>query len=247
MHPQAQRTWIWIVAVLAGVWSGIAVFMWVTSDQVSNPEKVLALMAEAPWRDNPNLKDSLRQAYLDRVIASQNLLDFSQRRDLRDEGDEAVTAFFDTLTEPEQHRYADGTVKPFLNKVVKILDSMSVETRRNITARLRKETGAGGGRGGRDRERERREGPVPATPAAEPAPANTGTGTGTGATATAPAAAASTPPPEPAKTPAPKEGEFDDFIGLGLEMQYQEAPARRKLEMGQMLENMQAFLQGFRR
>lgn len=231
MHPQAQRTWIWIAAVLTVAWSAIGALMWVTADQVSNPEKVVALMAEAPWRNNPNLKDSLRQAYLDRVIASQNLLDFSQRRDLRDEGHDAVMAFFDSLSEAEQHRYADGTVKPFLNKVVKILDSMSVETRKSITARLRRETGGGSGRGERQRERQDANdaGAAPTQPS------------------TAGNSASSPPPTEPAKAATPKEGEFDDFIGLGLEMQYQEATARRKLEMGQMLENMQAFLQGFRR
>jgi len=43
------------------------------------------------------------------------------------------------------------------------------------------------------------------------------------------------------------EGEFDDMIGFGLEMQYRDAKPAKKLEMAQMLENMQAFLQGFRR
>ncbi len=45
----------------------------------------------------------------------------------------------------------------------------------------------------------------------------------------------------------PEEDELDDMIGFGLEMQYHDASPARKLEMAQMLENMLAFLQGFRR
>lgn len=194
---------------LTGVWSAVALYMWSTDDEVSHPEKVLTLMQEAPWRDNPNLNAERRLAYLDRVIASQNQLDYQQRRDFRDEGEEAQMAFFDTLTESEQHHYADGTVKPHLNKVVNILDKMSVETRQSIASRLRRETGAARS----DRERDNRA-PAPGT----------------------------TPPAN-----APKEGEFDDFLGIGLALQYDEATPRRKIEMGRMLENMQAFLQGFRR
>ncbi len=210
MHAQSQRTWTLTFFALAVVWAAVGFLMWSTSEQVSNPDKVLALMQDAPWRDNPNLNDRLRLAYLDRVIASQNRLDFQQRREFRDEGEEAQLAFFDTLTETEQHHYADGTVKPHLNKVVNILDKMSADTRKSITARLRRETG---GAPRSDRERE---------------------GRGAGSAATSPPS-------------QPQEGEFDDFIGLGLVMQYDEASARRKLEMGRMLENMQAFLQGFRR
>jgi hypothetical protein len=203
---QLNRTWTSILIFLAGLWSAVAAVMWTTEDRISYPEKVLELMREAPWRDNPNLNDSLRSAHLERVIASQNLLDFSQRRDLREEGEAELRAFFDSLTEAEQNRYADGTVEHHLKKVVRILEAMSPETRRSITARLRRETG---GRADKGRERE-------------------------GAAAT----------PKPAET---VEGEFDDMIGFGLEMQYRDAKPAKKLEMAQMLENMQAYLQGFRR
>ena len=206
MHVQSQRTWTILLLALTGVWSAVAFFMWRTDDQVSDPEKVLALMQDAPWRDNPNLNEERRRVYLDRVIASQNLLDFQQRRDFRDDGEEAQLAFFDTLTESEQHHYADGTVKPHLNKVVGILDKMSVETRQSLASRLRRETT--GSSQQNPKPRRDNDGGAPAPP---------------------------------------KEGELDDFLGLGLVIQYDEASPRRKLEMGRMLENMQAFLQGFRR
>lgn len=203
-----NRTWIQILIFLAGTWTAVAVVMWMTEDQVSHPEKVLALMQAAPWQENPNLNDGLRAEYLERVIASQNRLDFSQRRDIREEGEATLRTFFDSLTEKEQHRYADGTVEHHLKKVVNILEAMSPETRRSITARLRRETG---GRGEKEKTKDGK------------------------------------PPGDPTKAEGSVEGEFDDMIGFGLEMQYRDSTPAKKLEMAQMLENMQAFLQGFRR
>lgn len=203
-----NRTWIQILIFLAGTWTAVAVVMWMTEDQVSHPEKVLALMQAAPWQENPNLNDGLRAEYLERVIASQNRLDFSQRRDIREEGEATLRTFFDSLTEKEQHRYADGTVEHHLKKVVNILEAMSPETRRSITARLRRETG---GRGEKEKSKDEK------------------------------------PPGDAAKAEGSVEGEFDDMIGFGLEMQYRDSTPAKKLEMAQMLENMQAFLQGFRR
>lgn len=203
-----NRTWIQILIFLAGTWTAVAVVMWMTEDQVSHPDKVLGLMQAAPWQENPNLNDGLRAEYLERVIASQNRLDFSQRRDIREEGEATLRTFFDSLSEKEQHRYVDGTVEHHLKKVVNILEAMSPETRRSITARLRRETG---GRGEKEKSKEGK------------------------------------PPADTAKAGGSVEGEFDDMIGFGLEMQYRDSTPAKKLEMAQMLENMQAFLQGFRR
>lgn len=202
-----NRTWTAIALGLAAAWSVVAAVMWLTEDQVSSPDKVLGLMQNAPWHANPNLNDALRLAHLERVIANQNRLDFDQRRRLREDGEETLKSFFDSLSEAEQHRYADGTVEPHLRKVLRILDSMKPEDRRAIAARLRRETG------GRF-----------SSAAREERPAN---------------AESDRPPVE--------EGEFDDMLGFGLEMRYRDSPPARKLEMAQMLENMQAFLQGFRR
>jgi len=203
-----NSTWTRILIFLVGTWTVVGMVMWWTEDQVSHPEKVLTLMQAAPWVENPNLNDGLRSAYLERVIASQNLLDFSQRRQIREEGEAILQAFFDSLSEQEQARYADGTVEHHLKKVVNILEAMSPETRKSITARLRRETG---GRGEKTKSGENK------------------------------------PPSDPAKPAGSVEGEFDDMIGFGLEMQYRDATPAKKLEMAQMLENMQAFLQGFRR
>jgi len=203
-----NRTWTLVLIFVACTWTAVAVVMWSTEDQVSDPEKVMGLMQAAPWQENPNLNDNLRSTYLERVISSQNLLDFSQRRDLREEGETVVRAFFDSLSEPEQHRYADGTVEHHLKKVITILEQVSPETRKGITARLRRETG---GRGDKPKNPEDKQTVDPASPKGS------------------------------------VEGEFDDMIGFGLEMQYRDAKPAKKLEMAQMLENMQAFLQGFRR
>lgn len=203
-----NSTWTRILIFLVGTWTVVGMVMWWTEDQVSHPEKVLTLMQAAPWVQNPNLNDGLRSAYLERVIANQNLLDFSQRRQIREEGEATLQAFFDSLSAQEQARYADGTVEHHLKKVVNILEAMSPETRKSITARLRRETG---GRGEKAKTKEDKT------------------------------------PTGPAPSAGSVEGEFDDMIGFGLEMQFRDATPAKKLEMAQMLENMQAFLQGFRR
>ena len=74
-----NRTWTLVLIFVACTWTAVAVVMWSTEDQVSDPEKVMGLMQGAPWQENPNLNDNLRSAYLERVVTSQNLLDFSQR------------------------------------------------------------------------------------------------------------------------------------------------------------------------
>lgn len=209
-----NRTWTAIAISLVVVWSGVTVVMWLTEDQVSSPDEVLDLMTRAPWLDNPNLNDALRLAYLDKIITNQNRLDFDQRRRLREEGEETLKNFFDSLSDKEQHHYADGTIGPHLRKVVRILDSMTPNDRRAISARLRRETGgrfaSAGPRRSADSTRDERLAPV-----------------------------------EGGR--AEGEGEFDDMLGFGLEMHYRDSNPAQKMEMAQMLENMQAFLQGFRR
>jgi hypothetical protein len=204
-----NRTWTSVLIFVTCTWTAVAVVMWSTEDQVSSPEKVMALMQAAPWLENPNLNDGIRSAYLEQVIASQNLLDFSERRDFREGGETVMKSFFDSLSEAEQHRYADGTVEQHLKKVIAFLEQMSPETRKSIAARLRRETG---GRGDKPKEKE-----------------------GSGPSSSGGAQAGSV------------EGDLDEMIGFGLEMQYRDAKPIKKLEMAQMLENMQAFLQGFRR
>jgi hypothetical protein len=204
-----HRTWSWIGITLAAVWLLVAAVMWLTEDQVSDPEKVLGQMEAAPWRDNPNLNDTLRAAYIDKVVISQNRLDFDQRRRLREEGEATLKAFVESMSEAEQHRYVDGTVEPFLKKVLRIIDTMTPEARKSIAARLRRETGGrqGGGKGAEGRKAEK----------------------------------------EDSGRPPADESELDEMLSFGLELQYRDATPAKKLEMAQMLENLQAFLQGFRR
>ncbi len=215
-----NRTWTLIAFCLACAWTGVAAVMWLTGDQVSTPDKVLALMQNAPWHANPNLNDTLRAVHIDKVVASQNRLDFDQRRRMREDGEETLRTFFDSLSEPEQHRYVDGTVEQHLRKVLRILDSMKPEELRTVTARLRREAGGRFANASRERDRQR-DGERRADGEAGSVEGDTG------------------------ERPA-SEG-FDDMLSFGLEMQYRDATPDRKLEMAQMLENMQAFLQGFRR
>jgi hypothetical protein len=215
MNP--KRIWTIVFLSLLAMWALVGVVMWSTSGSISDPDKVLRLMETAPWLENPNLREDLRKSHLEAVIHSQNLLDFEQRRRLREDGEEQVRTFFESLSPEAQARYADGTVGHHLRKVLQILENTSPETRRSIAARLRRETGRGGRAEGR--------GDRPANGQAAPPSAGGSSGTVEGS----------------------QTDEFDDMIGFGLEMQYHDSSPARKLEMGQMVDNMQAFLQGFRR
>lgn len=44
-----------------------------------------------------------------------------------------------------------------------------------------------------------------------------------------------------------KNESLEEWLGIGLEMQYHDSTAAKKLEMAEMLESMESFLQGFRR
>jgi len=204
-----NRTRLSLGIALAIIWAAVGAVMWLTADQVSSPERVLAALNDPPWKTHPNLRDDLRVAALDKIIALQNRLDLDQRRRLREDGEEVMKAFFDSLSDSEKHQYVDGTVEPSLRKVVSILDAMKPEDRKAISARLRREFG-------------RR----PGAPRTERRPEDGS--------------------PQNATDPAPSDG-LEEWLGLGLEMQYQDATIERKLEMAQMFENVQAFLQGFRR
>jgi len=127
-----QRFWLQIAAFLVLVWGAVAAVMWVTEDSVFSPEKTLALMEGAPWFENEALGAKLRQEHLDNVLASVIKLDFNQRSTMREDGQEIMDRFFESLTDEEKGDYISRTVAENFNSVMQGIEKLPVEERRRI-------------------------------------------------------------------------------------------------------------------
>lgn len=127
-----QRFWLQVSAFLVLVWGAVAAVMWVTEDSVFSPEKTLALMAEAPWFENGNLGPKARQEHLDKVVNSVIKLDFNQRSNMREDGQETMDRFFDSLADDEKSDYIGRTVEENFNSVMKGIEKLPTEERRRI-------------------------------------------------------------------------------------------------------------------
>lgn len=127
-----QRFWLQVAAFLILVWGAVAAVMWVTEDFVFSPEKTLALVADAPWLENENLGVKQRQEYLDKVITSVVKLDLNQRNTLREDGQETMDGFFDSLSDEEKGDYVGRTVTDSFNIVMKGIDKLPADDRRRI-------------------------------------------------------------------------------------------------------------------
>lgn len=134
-----QRFWFQVAAFLVLVWAGVGVVMWVTEDSVFSSEKTLALMANAPWLDNEDYADAPRKAYFNKIVASVLKLDFNQRSEMREDGQETMERFFKSLTDEEKGEYVSRTVEENFKAVMKGLDKMPPEDRRRIIGGIQRE------------------------------------------------------------------------------------------------------------
>ncbi len=136
---QPQRHWIIALIVLVAVWSAVAVVDHLTEDHIGTAEKVLNLMSGAPWAADAKASPLARSQHIDLVVGQMARLTFEQRREMRDEGEETMKAFFDSLTQDERKDYVDRTVQPHLEAVMKGLRAMSGEERRLAMGRFRRD------------------------------------------------------------------------------------------------------------
>lgn len=127
-----QRFWLQIAAFLVLVWGVVAVVMFATEDFVFSPEKTLALMESAPWFENEDLGHEQRQQYLDKIITSIIKLDFNQRANMREDGQEVMERFNKSLTDEEKGEYISRTVEENFKAVMKGIEKLPVEERRRI-------------------------------------------------------------------------------------------------------------------
>ena len=134
-----RRIWLTVAILLAIIWSIVAVVMNQTDHLVSWPDKVIALVEEAPWLQGTEGTHESRQQYLDRVITNFNRLDSPQRRSLREDGQETLDKFYASLSEEEQKEYVNRTVEPYFDGISRALKLMPEEDRKRLVGRMRSE------------------------------------------------------------------------------------------------------------
>lgn len=132
-----QRIWLTAAILLAAIWSVVALVMHETDDLVSWPEKVQDLVEEAPWLAGEKWSDEKRRGYLAKVITNYQRLDVGQRKTLREDAQDSLTKFFDSLTEAEQKEYASRTIEPLFEVIDRGLKALPLEERKRIVNRMR--------------------------------------------------------------------------------------------------------------
>lgn len=119
-------------AALALIWSAVAVVMQVTDPYIVTPEKIMALVKEAPWKNGKKPSPAERKAFLQKVADGFTKLDFEGQRRLREDGRDATEDFFLDLTEEERKWFFSQTIEKQFQQVMKTFKAMNVEERRKM-------------------------------------------------------------------------------------------------------------------
>lgn len=136
MNP---RTLLIALLGIASIWIAVAGILQLTSKHTSTPDKVIAVMVTSPWLkdENATVSDADRQKRLDEVITQVNLLDFDQRKQLREDGEDVTKRFMESLTKEEKGRFLEQTVEQHFKSVMKAFNQMKPEERRRIVEQAR--------------------------------------------------------------------------------------------------------------
>jgi len=126
-----------------GIWGAVAGIMSLTEKHTTTPEKVLSAIGKVPWMldENAELSDAQRKEQLDKIIVEVNLLDFDQRRRMREEDrdQEQWRAFMESLSEEERGYFMKETVEQHFKSVMKAFNQMSREERQRVVDQARKD------------------------------------------------------------------------------------------------------------
>ena len=133
------RPWLIALAALVPLWVAVAVVRHLTEDDISSPEETIEIFSAAPWLSGGTVSVTERAAYLENAIKNMNLLTFEQRREVREDGTNAVKNFFDSLTQEERKLYVDRTVQKAFDAVIKGFNAMAPEERKNVVTRVRRD------------------------------------------------------------------------------------------------------------
>lgn len=134
-----SRTLLFALLGIASIWMAVAGILSITSQHTSTPDKVMTSMLNATWLkdENATVSDAERQKQLDAVIAQVNLLDFDQRKQLREDGQDVTKRFMESLTKEEKGRFLEKTVEMHFRSMMKAFNQMQPEERRRIVEQSR--------------------------------------------------------------------------------------------------------------
>jgi hypothetical protein len=126
------RNILFALSALVLIWSGVAAVMQATEKHTSTPEKVIGLVDRSPWLNGGSISDEARRKHIDEVIASVNLLDFDQRKQMRENDRDKWQAFMNSLTKEERAHFLTETVEQHFKSMMKAFNQMSHEERQKI-------------------------------------------------------------------------------------------------------------------
>jgi len=109
--------------------------MKLTESHTSTPEKVVAIMQATSWEGDVAQRDK----HIKSVIKQINLLDFDQRRELRETYDQDAQEFFNKLTVEEKGEFLQATVEQHFKSIMKAFNQMSPEERKRAIEMARVE------------------------------------------------------------------------------------------------------------
>jgi hypothetical protein len=126
------RNILFALSALVLIWTGVAAIMQATERHTSSPEKVIKLVDDSPWLNGKDVSDAERQRHIDSIIASVNLLDFDQRKQMRENDHEKWQAFMNSLNKDERGHFLQETVEAHFKSVMKAFNQMTHEERQKI-------------------------------------------------------------------------------------------------------------------
>ncbi len=129
---------IFALAGLVLIWTSVGAILRATSKHTSTPEKVHSLMGSSPWLDGKDVSDPERRKLVGQIITQVNMLDYQQRRQMREDR-EISRRFFDSLTKEEKARFLEETVEQHFKSVMKAFNKMAPEERRKVVDQARNE------------------------------------------------------------------------------------------------------------
>lgn len=135
----SSRALLVTLLALVAIWGAVAAVMNATDKHTSTPEKVLNLMAGASWLQEgaSDLSEAERRKQMEATIAQMNLLDFDQRRQMREDGQDVSDRYFNSLSKEEKSYFLEQTVEQHFKSVMKAFNAMSPDDRRKAVERAR--------------------------------------------------------------------------------------------------------------
>lgn len=122
-----------LALALIAIWSVVGIVMHATDDQVSSPEKVMAMITNPPWTHGKKPSPAERAAFLDKLVKFYALLDLNQRAQLREDDTKGdMMLFLLDLTEAERKSYLKAIIEAQMQPLMKAWSNLSKDDRRKF-------------------------------------------------------------------------------------------------------------------